>query len=85
MNGQYICFREKSQSFYKFSLLIPYFHDMGIGRVTLPCKSSMRGQYVFLMVKSLSFYICFVFSIISSGDSVSYFIEMMTFVVSKVP
>ena len=29
---------------------------MGVGRVTLPSKGSMRGQYVFLMAKSQMFY-----------------------------
>ena len=47
---------------------------MGFGRVTLPSKGPMRGQYVFLMTKSRSFYILFSISI--SGDSASYFIEM---------
>ena len=102
MRGQYICFMEKSQSFYKFSFyteyfwrLSPYFLDMitlisvtqnklGVGRLTVPCKGPMRGQYVFLMSKSQSFYM-FVFSIISSVDCVSYFIEMIVLVIWKVP
>ena len=54
---------------------------MGVSRVILPCKGPMRGQYVFLMAKSQSLYTCFVFSIISSGDSVSYFIKMIMLVV----
>ena len=53
---------------------------MEVGRVTLPCKGPMRGQYVFLRAKSQSFYICFVFSIISSGDSMSYITVMIILV-----
>ena len=79
-----------------FSRLIPYFLDMitlisvtqnrmGVGSVTFPCKGPMRGQFVFLMTKSQSFYICFVFSIIISRDSASYFNEMIMLVVWKVP
>ena len=58
---------------------------MGFGRVTLPSKGPMRGQYVFLMTKSQSFYILFSISI--SGDSASYFIEMfmLTVLVWNVP
>ena len=101
MRGQYICFMEKSQSFYKFSFyteyfwrLTPYFLDMitlirinqnrmGVGKIPLPCKGPMRDQYVFLMImaKSRSYYICFAFSIVSSGDCVSYFIETIMLVV----
>ena len=44
-----------------------------VGRVTFPGKGSIRGQYVFLMAKSLSHK----FPIIISGGSVSYFIEMV--------
>ena len=58
---------------------------MGVGRVTFSYTWPMRGQYVFPMAKSRSLYISFVFLIISSGDSVSYFIEMIMLVVWKVP
>ena len=35
---------------------------MGFGRVTLPSKGPMRGQYVFVMTTSQSFYRCSIFN-----------------------
>ena len=57
---------------------------IGVYRVTLPFKGPVRGQYFFLRANPKVF-ICFVFLIISSGDSVYYFIEMIRLVVWKVP
>ena len=98
MRGQYICFMEKSHIFYKFSFyteyfwrISPYFLDkitsvtqdrLGVGRVTVPCIRPMRCRLPYGKIPKV--YICFVFSIISSGDSVSYFIEMIVLVVWKV-
>ena len=38
----------------------------------------MKGQYIFNMTKSRS--LCFIFSITISGDSASYFLEMVVII-----
>ena len=53
---------------------------MGVGRVTLPFKGPMRGQYVFLMAKSQCFYIYLLVL-----ETLCHFIEMIMLVVWKVP
>ena len=40
-----------------------------VGRVALSTKGPMRGQYAFVMAKSQSFFIGFLFSVNASGDS----------------
>ena len=49
---------------------------MGKDRVILPSKVPIRGQDAFLMEKSKLF-IGLLFSVSTSGDSASYFIEMI--------
>ena len=51
---------------------------MEFGKVTFSNKAPMRGHYmyVFIMAKIPKFFIGFLFPIIISGASTSYFIEM---------
>ena len=48
---------------------------MRFGWVTFPNKRPVRGQNVFIVAKGFMFFFC-LFSIIVSGDSASYFIEI---------
>ena len=58
---------------------------MAIGRVNFPGKGPMRGQFVFIWSESCLFFsvviqLLFFFSVIISGDSVSYLHEMVVLI-----
>ena len=49
---------------------------MGVGKVTILSKGSMRGQYVFLTAKYGLLY-TFTILVIISADSLSYFLKII--------